>query len=617
MVRTAVTRTDRLAPPAPAGGGHPDAAARRWLDSRARDGGALGALAVAAGAVQTVAAIALAGLLAGLLHTLIVERGDPFATASGGWGVPLALAVRALAGVAREEAGQRAARRIRARLRTELLDRLHALGPAWRERHSSGGLAALLLEQVEAVDGYFARYRPQQRLAVLAPLLILAAVAPSSWVAAALLLLTAPLIPLFMVLVGWGAQARQARQWLALQRMSGHFLDLLRGLPTLRLLDAHGRQAETVAQVGEAFRQRTMSVLRLAFLSGAVLEFFASVAIALTAVYLGFSLLGYLDFGFYGQAPDLRLAFFVLLLAPEFYQPLRDLGTHYHARAEALAAAGPLHETLVAVSPQPAGGTCLVPPGAPALQLDRVTFAHHAAHHDEPVLRSCSLQVAAGETVAIVGPSGGGKTTLLRLLLGQLSPQAGYLGVAGLAFGTLDLPAWRERVGWMSQHPRLLAATLAANLRVARHDADDAALVEALRFAGLGDWLATLPAGLATALGEGGRPLSGGQLRRLALARVYLRQADVLLLDEPTASLDPDTEAWVVARLAELRRGKTVLICTHRRAPLALAERGWVLVDGGLRLAVGAEEGGTGTGIGPDHARLIDCDGEAWHGRLA
>ncbi|MEQ4617248.1 MAG: thiol reductant ABC exporter subunit CydD [Corticimicrobacter sp.] len=568
--------------------------AQRWLRScvQAGNAGAWNGIAILAGAIQTLAAIAQAGILAWLLHGLIILR-LPWAELAAAWYAwPASIAVRALAGVVREYAGQRVSARIRQHVRTQLLARLHQLGPAWREQQQSGALSNLLLEQTDALDGYFARYRPQQWLAVVAPVLILLAVLPRSWAAAAILLLTAPLIPVFMILVGWGAQARQTRQFMALKRMSGYFLDVLRGLPTLRLLDAHGRQAERIARTAEDFRIRTMSVLRLAFLSGTVLEFFSSVAIALTAVYLGFSLLGHLDFGYYGHAPDLQLAFFILLLAPEYYQPLRDLGTHYHARAEALAAAEALQEVLPGEPTVPeAGNTSLtapadlaaphatrparqvggmVPPsGAPSLQLDNLSFAYRPG---EPVLAHLDLQVEPGAAIAIVGPSGGGKSTLLRLLSGQLAPDAGRIEINGVALSAIDLPAWRERIGWMGQHPAVLATSLAENLRVARHDASESALTEALAFAGLADWHASLPAGLDTQLGEGGRRLSGGQVRRLALARLALRPAELLLLDEPTASLDEDTEQLIVERLQLLRQGRTLVLLTHRRAPLACVD---------------------------------------------
>jgi len=536
-------------------------------------------LIIIAGIVQTTATILFASQLARVLHALIIAS-QPFSALKPAWWTILAcIVVRALAGIVRDEAGIRISLAVRGAVRETLLDTLHRLGPAWRERQQAGSLSTALLEQVEALDGYFARYRPQQWLAILTPLIIVAALLPSSWAAATILLLTAPLIPVFMVLVGWGARQRQTEQLQALRRMSGHFLDLIRGLPSLRLLDAHMRLSDEVEKVGDEFRQRTMRVLRLAFLSGAVLEFFASIAVALSAVYFGLTLLGRLNFGLYGHPLDLELALFALLLAPEFYQPLRDLGTHYHARAEALAAAGELQTILNAESLQPAGGETQTGNGAPALALDRITFSHRAS---ETVLSGCSLHVRAGEAVAIRGPSGGGKTTLLRLLLGQLRAQEGSVLINGTPIDVIDLQNWRERVAWMSQHPRLMADSLAANLRVARSDAGEPELIEALEFAGLEAWFANLPEGLDTRLGEGGRQLSGGQLRRLALARVRLRRPDVLLLDEPTASLDAETEDWVIDRIAELRRGRTLVLLTHRAAPLRVVDRVLDLEDGRL-----------------------------------
>lgn len=537
-------------------------------------------LAVLAGGLQTACTIALAAGLARVVHGLAIERLPFDALASAWWWMLPCVLGRALAGWLREEAGQRLSMAVRLSLRARLIDHLQALGPAWASRQQAGGLVSTLLEQVEAMDGYFARYRPQQWLAVIAPLMILAVVWPLSWAAGLILLTTAPLIPLFMVLVGWGTRQRQTEQMRVLQRMSGHFLELVRGLPTLQLLGAHHRMGDQVAEVAEAFRVRTMRVLRMAFLSGAVLEFFASVAIAVSAVYFGMNLLGHLDFGMYGRAPTLQVALFVLLLAPEFYLPLRELGTHYHARAEALAAAGELQSVLRATSPQPEGGQACLGSGPPALVLDQVGFAHREG---EPVLSGCSLHVASGEVVAIQGPSGGGKTTVLRLLLGQLRAQQGAVRVGGIDVHELDLPAWRERVAWMGQHPRLMSDTLAANLRVAAPEATHAQLTEALGFAGLQAWFDALPDGLQTRLGEGGRGLSGGQLRRLALARVRLRPGDVLLLDEPTASLDADTEATLVDRLGELCAGRTVVLLTHRPAPLRLAHRVLCLDAGRLQ----------------------------------
>ena len=542
----------------------------RWLNQQIRPGAPLTRWAVCFGLLQAVAVIGQAWLLAYVLHALIIETRPLDEVRNLFLALPLAILLRVAAGLAREEAGLRAARRVRDALRTRLLDQAHRLGPAWHAGQQGGVFVTRLLEQVDALEGYVARYLPQRWLAVLVPLLIVAVVVPANPVAAAILFVTAPLIPLFMTVVGHTARKRQMQQFEALARMSGQFLETLRGLVTLRLHDAHLGHAAVVERNAEAFRVRTMRVLRLAFLSGGVLEFLASLAIALCAVYLGFGLLGHLEFGFADGQPTLLVALFVLLLAPEFYLPLRELGSHYHARAEALAAAEPLRDMLETTGSQPSGGTRMPPDGAPRIVIDRIGFAHREG---VAVLDDFSLTIQAGEAVALTGPSGSGKTTLLRLLLGQHTPSAGQIEVDGTPLGEYDLTAWREHIGWMSQHPRLAAASLGDNLRLARLDATDDALIEALSFAGLGEWYAALAAGLETRLGEGGRAVSGGQLRRIALARLRLRPTRLLLLDEPTASLDRETERIVVDRLAVLRQGRTLVLLTHRNAPLSIVDR--------------------------------------------
>jgi len=550
----------------------PDAALKAWLASRTLDAGPWPTLAWVAGLVGTGAVLAQAFVLAAFFQGWVFDHRSLAQLAPWWLSFPFAILVRALAGWAKEEAGVRASRALRQKLRYDLVDKIGVLGPAWKTTETSGSLASRLVEQVDGLDAYVARYLAQQKLSALAPLLILAVVFPFNWVCGLILLGTAPLIPLFMILIGYGAQALQTKQLRSLARMSGHFLDVLRGLTTLKLLDAHRRQADEIAAVSEGFRVRTMEVLRLAFLSSTVLEFFSVLAIALTALYLGFTLLGEINFG---VALTFQTSLFVLLLAPEFYQPLRDLGTLYHARAEALASAGQLKPILDAASPSPPGGTLRLGHGAPALSLRRLSFSHVPG---VPVLRDLDLEVQAGEAVAVTGPSGVGKTTLLRLLQGQLTPGDGGIWVDGHPLGDLDLERWRARISWMSQHPRLLAASLRDNLRVANQDADDGALAEALEFAGLGPWQATLESGWETPLGEGGRTVSGGQLRRLALARLRLRRdATLLLLDEPTASLDDETQDLVLGRLTELKRGKTLVLLTHHPKPLVLADRVFAL----------------------------------------
>lgn len=550
-----------------------DADALRWLGTLARPQHGWLRLAVLAGFMQALATIAFSAALAWLIHGLAVGGMALKDMRIALLAVPLSVLTRAAMVFLREEAGMRISHGVRDDLRARLLDRLHARGPAWQARQAGGAVVSRLLEEVDALDGYFARYLPQRWLAALVPLAIVVVVIPLNWVAGLILLATAPLIPLFMAIVGHGARTRQQHQFEALARMSGQFLETLRGLTTLRLMDAHRRQAVVVERSADAFRARTIRVLRLAFLSGTVLEFFASLAIALSAVYLGFGLLGYLEIGFGGTLPTLFVALFILLLAPEFYLPLRELGTHYHARAEALAAARSLSEWLDDAEAEPSAVSAgVLPPrdGGPAIRIEGLGFAHR---EDVPVFDGFSLDIAAGESVALTGASGSGKTTLLRLLLAQLLPDHGRILINGTPLAALDPVVWRERIGWMSQHPRLMAASLADNLRVARRDASDDELIEALCLAGLADWYFGLPHGLASRLGEGGQLMSGGQLRRLALARLSLRPASLLLLDEPTASLDTETEALVVSRLATLRAGRTVVLLTHRSSPLKLADR--------------------------------------------
>jgi ATP-binding cassette subfamily C protein CydD len=540
---------------------------KTWLAARTAGAEPWPTVAWILGLVGTLAVVAQAFVLAVFFQGWIFDQRS-FSSLTPWWSAfPVAVAVRALAGWAKEEAGFRASRLVRQRLRSDLVDRVAGLGPAWMTGQPAGALASKLLEQVDGLDAYVARYLPQQKLAALSPLVILAVVFPLNWICGVLLLVTAPLIPLFMILIGLGAQAVQTKQLRSLSRMSGHFLDVLRGLTTLRLLNAHERQAGEVASVTEDFRIKTMEVLRLAFLSSTMLEFFSVLAIALTALYLGFTLLGQISFGI---ALTFQTALFVLLLAPDFYQPLRDLGTLYHARAEALACAGQLKPLFDTPSPSPRGGSVVPGGGAPALSVKNLSFSHVA---EVPVLTNLDLEVGSGEAVAITGPSGVGKTTLLRLIQGQLTPRSGSILVDGRPLEALDLELWRSRIGWMSQHPRLLAGTLKENLLVANLDTREDEWEEALAFAGLASWFRSLNQRWETLLGEGGRTISGGQLRRLALARVKLRPSSLLLLDEPTASLDEETQDEVLAGLAALKRGKTLVLLTHHPKPLILADR--------------------------------------------
>lgn len=543
--------------------------ARRWLvDLAARERRLLG-FAVAAGVGATLSTIGQLGLLAWGVGALLVD-GTPRAELLPALGVmALLMVLRAVALHAQERFGQVASLRIRAGVRAELLDQLARLGPGWLSGGHSASLASQLVEQVEALDGYFARFRPQLALSVLSPALVLGVALWLDWLAALFLLLAAPLIPLFMALVGMGAERLNRDQFAAVARLSGHFIDRVRAITTLQLFGHTRAATREVHAAADDYRRRSMRTLRLAFLSSAVLEFFASVAIAVVAIYVGFGLLGYIT---YGPSPELTLfsGLLVLLLAPEFFQPLRTLAQHYHDRAAALGAADGLM-ALLAEEPDPVRRR-RAEATDDAETLVELAGAEVVRPGRGRVLSPCDLRLRRGEVVAITGASGSGKSTLLQLLAGFVGPGEGRRRLAR------DLS-----LAWMDQRPLLIQGSLADNLRLAAPDASREAMAEALARAGFGELLARLPEGLDTPLGERGAGLSGGQAQRLALARIFLADAPLVLLDEPTASLDADTEAVVITALEALaRQGRTLVIATHHPALIAMAGRRLHLAEGRL-----------------------------------
>ncbi len=539
-------------------------------------------LAVVAGLLSGFVLVLQADQLSRIIAAVVVEGATLGTVEDALWVLLLALVLRAVLAFLRDWAGQQASIRVRSGLRAELLAKLERLGPAWCQGQRAGDVSTLLLEQVEALDGFVARYLPQMALAVGLPLIIIAFVLPQNWAVALIFLFSAPLIPLFMALVGMKAADANRRNFQALANLGAYFLDVVQGLSTLRLFQRSRGEAQRIHRVSEEFRLRTMQVLRLAFLSSAVLEFFASVSIAVTAVYLGFSFLGELDFGYWDTPVTLQQGLFLLLLAPEFYLPLRELGTHYHARQEAVGAADRLIDLLNEVERAPLGGTASLPDAQAgvALALRQVSLTWPGRH--DALLDGLDLSVAAGEHVAIMGPSGTGKSTLMNLLLGFQAPDSGEVTANGVPVAQLDPQCWLGAVAWVSQQTTLFPGTLRDNLMLAAPDASADALWQACRDAHADTFIAALPQGLDTRIEEGGAGLSGGQIQRIALARAFLKDAPVLLLDEPTANLDRDSERLVVAALGVLSRGRTVVTLTHRHDTAQGADRVLRLEQGRL-----------------------------------
>ncbi|MFI6336174.1 thiol reductant ABC exporter subunit CydD [Streptomyces sp. NPDC050535] len=489
---------------------------------------------------------------------------------------PLALLVlvslgRAFVSWLTELAAHRASAAVKSELRGRLLERASQLGPGWLSGQRTGSLVALATRGVDALDDYFSRYLPQLGLAVVVPVAVLARIVTEDWVSAAIIAGTLPLIPVFMILIGWATQSQMDRQWRLLSRLSGHFLDVVAGLPTLKVFGRAKAQAESIRKITGEYRQATMRTLRIAFLSSFALELLATISVALVAVTIGMRLV-------HGEM-DLYVGLVILVLAPEAYLPLRQVGAQYHAAAEGLSAAEEIFAVLE--TPVAASGSRPVPDGE--IGFESVTVRYPGRSGD--AVSDVSFTVGSGETVALVGPSGVGKSTLLNVLLGFVEPAEGRVRIGGVDLRELDLADWRSRIAWVPQRPHLYAQSIAENVRLARPDADDAAVRRALSDAGAAGFVDALPDGADTVLGEDGTGLSAGQRQRLALARAFLADRPVLLLDEPTAALDGATEAEVVKAVRRLALGRTVLLVVHRPALLEVADR-VVRMEGGAAVPV-------------------------------
>ena len=470
-----------------------------------------------------------------------------------------------------EMVAQRGAIRVKAALRQRVCAHLLRLGPVSLQNERTGELAATLGEGIERLDAYISRYLPQLALSVLVPLLILLVVFPLDLLSALLLLLTAPIIPLLMALVGSSAERQAHQQWVALARMSAHFLDVVQGLPTLKLFGRGQAEQERVARISNAFREKTLQTLRLAFLSGAVLDFLVAMAIGLVAVMLGVRLLEH------GIA--LRNALFVLLLTPEFYRPLRELGAARHAGLEGKASAARLIEILKQPLPVQDGSRA-APAGPLEVAFRSVQYTYPGSA--QATLRDIELELPACTCTALVGRSGAGKSTLARLLLRHMDCSQGAITANGIPIDELSMEQWRQRVALVPQRPYLFCESILENIRLARPTASEGEIHRAAELAGALEFIQRLPAGFATLVGERGARLSAGQAQRIAIARAFLKDAPLLILDEPTSSLDPESEQALRQSLARLAQRRTVLLIAHRLNTLAAASRVFVLEQGRL-----------------------------------
>jgi len=552
-----------------------DFGAERWLLAEARKIRGLLASIIALAAGIGLLVVFQARLLASACQRVVMQ-GEGVASVLPLAGVLVLLAAgRSLCSYFLENRSAAAAAKVKRAVRSQLYCKIQALGPAGLAGDEPGPLIETVTKGVDELEPYVTRFLPQISLAAILPILFLITIIPSEWRSGLVLLFSAPFIPLFMILIGRGSEKLHRRQWSRLSRMAGHLLDLVQGLPDLIMFGAAKKEAAAVARVSEEYRTATMAVLRVAFLSAFALEFFATVGTAVVAVLVGFRLLwGNLSLG---------EGLFVLLMAPEFYLPLRNLGLSYHARMQGVAAAERIAPLLAKPLPSGFAGFLLPPDGPPAVHFEGVSFNYGG---NRGGVSGVDLELPAGSITALAGVSGAGKTTLARLLTGLARPESGRILINGRDLTLLEPDSWRSRLAWVPQIPYFTSGTVRENLLLGRPDADEHQLKTALEAASASQFIRQLPLGLDTPLGDRGAGLSGGELRRLALARAYVRQATLVVLDEPTAGLDPENERLVCEALDRLAVGRTVLVISHREQTLSRVARVAEMIDGRIERVV-------------------------------
>ncbi|WP_118808340.1 heme ABC transporter permease/ATP-binding protein CydD [Haemophilus haemolyticus] len=513
--------------------------------------------------------------LATLLDKLIIQNVPRDELIPYFLGLIIGFGMRAIILWAREKIGFQSGQLLRNHIRQKILDKIHLVGPATINQKPAGSWASIMLEQVENLHNFYARFLPQQSLSAIVPVVILIAVFPLNWAAGLILMITAPLVPLFMIIVGIAAADNSQKNMDTLSRLSAQFLDRLRGLETLRLFNRTSEQTEHIENATEDFRETTMDVLKLAFLSSAVLEFFTSISIALMAVYFGFSYLGQIEFGTYNAPLTLFTGFFCLILAPEFYQPLRDLGAYYHDRAAGIGAADAIVDFLEAdyLTVHQNEKTISLESAVEISAENLVVLSTRGSALTKPL----NFQIPANHNVALVGQSGAGKTSLMNVILGFL-PYEGSLKINGQELRESNLADWRKHIAWVGQNPLLLQGTIKENLLLGDVQANDEEINQALIRSQAKEFTDKL--GLHHEIKDGGLGVSVGQAQRLAIARALLRKGDLLLLDEPTASLDAQSENLVLQALNEASQHQTTLMITHRIEDLKQCDQIFVMQRG-------------------------------------
>ncbi len=552
-----------------------DTGAESWLLEEARKMRWLLLGVVFLAALIGVLVVFQARLLASACHKVVMS-GEGVASIMSFAGILILIAAgRSLCSYGMEVRSSAAAARIKQTVRSTLYRKIQSLGPAGLAGNETGSLIETVTKGVDELEHYFTRFIPQLFLAALLPLMFIIVIVPSEWRAGLMLLFSAPFIPLFMILIGRGSEKLHRRQWGRLSRMAGHLLDLLQGLPDLIIFGTAKKEATVVARVSEDYRIATMAVLRVAFLSAFALEFFATVGTAVVAVIIGFRLLG-------GNL-TLQEGLFVLLMSPEFYLPLRNLGLSYHARMQGVAAAERIAPLLARPLPEGFAGTLPAPDGPPAVSFEAVSFRYGG---NRGGVTGFDLELPPGSITALAGESGSGKTTLARLLAGLARPESGRILINGQDLTNLAPDSWRSRLAWVPQTPYFTSGTVRENLLLGRPDADENDIHDSLKAAAADQFIGRLPHGLDTVLGDRGAGLSGGELKRLALARAYVCHATLVILDEPTAGLDAENELLVCEALERLAHGRTVLVISHREQTLTRVDRVAEMIDGRIERVV-------------------------------